>query len=153
MCKFCLGLPALRSRAFGQYRNLCSFRSDLLTPCVQVSIMLTSQAEMIMRRQGHSPRFSLLQIQARIAAGEYHLTDAAQRDAEGLAFDEDDIVECIQTLTEDDYSHSLASEKRLGTFQDVYRRRMHGFPLYLKLQLTEPNRAVIIISFKRDGSI
>jgi hypothetical protein len=105
-----------------------------------------------MRRWGHSPRFSLARIRELVAAGEYHVTDAARRDAEALTFDEDDIVDCVGTLTEADYSHTLASEKRAGMFQDVYRKRMHGFPLYVKLQLAGPDWAVII-SFKRDGSL
>lgn len=105
-----------------------------------------------MGRRGHSPRFSLARIQSLVAAGEYHVTDAARRDAEALTFDEDDIVECIGMLAGDDYSHTLAGEMRPGTFQDVYRKRMHGFPLYIKLQLAEPEWAVII-SFKRDGSV
>ena len=105
-----------------------------------------------MRRPGHSPKFSLLRIQELVRAGEYHLTDSARRDAEALTFDEDDVVECICALVEDDYSHTLASEKRPGMFQDAYRRRMHGFPLYIKLQLAGSDEAVII-SFKRDGSV
>jgi len=107
---------------------------------------------MIVRRPGHSPKFSLLHVQELVRAGEYHLTDSARRDAEALTFDEDDVVECICALAEDDYSHTLAGEKRPGQFQDVYRKRMHGFPLYIKLQVTDPNEAVII-SFKRDDSV
>jgi len=107
---------------------------------------------MVTRRRGHSPKFSLLRIQELIEAGEYDVTDTARRDAEGMTFDEDDIVECVGALSEDDYSHTLASEKRSGAFHDVYRKRMFGFPLYVKLQLDGPNRAVII-SFKRDGSV
>jgi hypothetical protein len=107
---------------------------------------------MIMRRWGHSPRFSLPRIRELVAAGEYHVTDTARRDADALTFDEDDIVECIGTLTGDDYSHTLTSEKRPGALHDVYRKRLHGFPLYIKLQLTEPDWAVII-SFKRDSSV
>jgi hypothetical protein len=103
-----------------------------------------------MRRRDQSPKFSLLHIQELIVAGEYHVTDTARRDAEALTFDEDDIVECVCGLVEEDYSHTLASEKRPGTFQDVYRKRMHGFPLYIKLQLTHE---AVIISFKRDGSV
>src|SRR5215213_8775402 len=77
----------------------------------------------MMRRRGHSPSFSLAHLKEMVAAGEYHVTDTARRDAEGLTFDEDDIVECIDALTEDDYSHTLVSETRPGSFQDVYRKR------------------------------
>lgn len=107
---------------------------------------------MVMRRRGQSPRFSLLRIQELVAAGDYHVTDSARRDAEGLTFAEDDIVECVATLTEDDYSHTLTSERHPGLYHDVYRKRMRGFPLYIKLQLAGPQWAVII-SFKRDDSV
>ena len=69
-----------------------------------------------------------------------------------MAFDEFDIVETVGVLVDADYSHTLHGEARPGMFQDVYRKRMHGFPLYVKLQIDGSDRAVII-SFKRDESV
>ena len=38
-----------------------------------------------------------------------------------------------------------------GLWQDVYRPRFQGFPLYVKVQLAEvlPHEMVVVISFKR----
>ena len=106
-----------------------------------------------MRRWGHEPTFPLRRIQELVAAGDYDVTDTARRDAESLTFDEFDMVECIGILTEEEhFSHTLKSTSRPGTDQDVYRVRVHGFPLYVKLQIDGAGRA-IVISFKRDESV
>ena len=84
--------------------------------------------------------------------GRYDITDTARRDAESLTFDEFDVVECISELAEEHYSHTLRSSARPGQDQDVYRVRMYGFPLYIKLRIDDWDRAVVI-SFKRDESV
>ena len=87
---------------------------------------------MRVRRHRHQPKFPLEQVQALVSAGDYYITDRARQDAETLAFDEDDILECVATLTvHEHYSHTVDAINRPGFHHELYRRRYHGFALYI----------------------
>lgn len=113
---------------------------------------------MARRRFGERPRFSLDEVRLLIAAGAYRITGSAADGAGKLYLDEDDIVECVASLTEADYEQTLESHKLPGTFQDVYKPRRYGFALYVKIRVADGvpaprNRLAVIISFKRDESV
>jgi hypothetical protein len=105
------------------------------------------------RRHGHTPRYSLKRVQELVDAGHdhYYITESARLGAQSIFLDEEDIVECVCSLTEDDYEKTLDSRRFPGTFQDVYKPRFYGLRIYLKVTLDEDEMAVII-SFKRDES-
>lgn len=103
------------------------------------------------RRHGQVPHHPLAQMQDLIAFGQYHVTYSALVGAAALYLNESDICACVRSLIDDDYEKTLASHAIPGTFQDVYRTRYQGFPVYLKLRLQEPP-CTVVISFKRDES-
>ena len=104
------------------------------------------------RRPHQRPTFDLARIQELVRAEAYHITDAAFAGAEDIYWDEDDIVECVLSLSvENDFEQSYESRDRPGTFQDVYKPRHHGYELFVRLKLVQDRQAVVI-SFKRNTS-
>jgi len=97
-----------------------------------------------------SPSFDLAEIVRQIENGHYAITRSARNGAASLYLDEDDILDCVKGLVGIDFYKTMESRKRPGTFQDVYRRRYHSFPIYLKLGQTHDG--CVVISFKRDES-
>ena len=88
-------------------------------------------------------------LQEALRQGAYWITRAAGQGAAALQLDEMDILECVMGLTTASYFKTMPSRTRPGCFQDVYRPRYQGLPIYLKLQMSPEGRAVVI-SFKRD---
>jgi hypothetical protein len=86
-----------------------------------------------------------------VEAGDFLITQAAFEGASRLGFDSSDIADCVLTLGHADFYKTMASTARVGLMQDVYRPRYLGVNLYVKLQLDERTRAVVI-SFKQDES-
>jgi len=105
------------------------------------------------RRHGHTPKFSLAQVQALARAGYPHVivTRSAAAGAIELNMALPEVVDCVCGLTEDDYEQTLESIRIPGTFQDVYKPRFRGYAIYLKVRMVE-ERQTIVISFKRDES-
>lgn len=100
---------------------------------------------------GRQPAYelSLIQAIARSDTTKLRITFKAAETAREILFDTADIVACVLNLQPGDFYKSMPSERRAGVFQDVYKVRFHGFAVYLKLQLTVRDEAVVI-SFKRD---
>lgn len=90
-----------------------------------------------------SPSFDLAELLHQIEIGHYSITRSARDGAASMYLDEDDILDCVTGLAEVDFYKSMESRKRPGTFQDVYRRRYHSFPIYLKLGQTRDGCVVI----------
>jgi len=105
------------------------------------------------RRHGHTPKYSLEQIQEFAAAGgtRVKFTRSALEGARILYLNAADIVACVCGLTEHDYEQTLESTRFPGTFQDVYKPRYQGFEIYLKVRLIE-DRKTLVISFKKNTS-
>lgn len=93
------------------------------------------------------PSYSLAEIQAKVAAGFYIVTMASLEGAGELKFDRKDIEACIAELDEADFYKTMASRQRSDLMQDVYRPAYLGKLLYVKVQLNEAKRAVVV-SFK-----
>jgi hypothetical protein len=104
------------------------------------------------RRHNQSPTFDLARVQELVRAESYHITESAFEGAEDIYWDEDDIVDCVLSLSaDDDFEQTYESRDRPGTFQDVYKPRRHGYELFIKLRVVQ-NRQAVIISFKRNTS-
>ncbi len=98
-----------------------------------------------------TPTYSLDVIHAAIRLGRYLITRRAADDAAGLQLDEDDIKECVLGLSPQDFYKTMASRRIEGLWQDVYRCRYVGMPIYTKVQLSHVGQAVVI-SVKTDAS-
>lgn len=98
-----------------------------------------------------SPFYDLRRIQVLVGTRQYFPSGEALNGAGELGFDEDDIVECVLALTPAEFHKQMPSDKRPGTYQDVYRPTHKGIPLYVKLQLVgeRPEEIAVIIQFKR----
>lgn len=104
------------------------------------------------RRHNQEPRHDLARIKQLVRAEAYHITESAFAGAEDIYWDEDDILDCVLSLSADeDFEQSYESRERPGTFQDVYKPRRHGYELLIKLALVGDRQAVVI-SFKRNTS-
>ena len=72
--------------------------------------------------------------------------------ASKLELSESDIIESVLELSSGDFYKSMPGRHRPGTFQDVYKPTYHGLHLYVKLQMSRRDEAVVI-SFKSDESL
>lgn len=97
------------------------------------------------------PRYPLGRVQTLVARNRYLLTGSARRGAGELGFDESDIVDCVAGLLPEQFYKSMQSQRRMGTWQDVYRPSLDGIPLYVKVQIVgmDPTDLTVVISFKR----
>ena len=78
------------------------------------------------------------------------VTLTAQSSALDLGLDGEDIADCIMNcLTEAHFYITMPAEKRSGLMQDVYRITYQGRRIYLKLQVSKENWAVVV-SFKKE---
>jgi motility quorum-sensing regulator/GCU-specific mRNA interferase toxin len=82
-----------------------------------------------------------------VAAGAFVVTLSAREGAAEAGFDERDILACVLGLTPRDFYKSMAADKNPGLWQDVYRPTFQGTALYVKLQISAIDNAVVI-SFK-----
>jgi hypothetical protein len=98
------------------------------------------------------PRYALEELKKAIRDGRYVITRKAGADAAALSFDEDDIKHCVLGLEDCHFYKSMASRRRPGLSQDVYKSRYLGIPIYTKLQ-TGLGGQTVVISFKRDESV
>ena len=90
-------------------------------------------------------------MQARMEIRQYRIERLAAHGAMALGFDEDDIRDCVLSLTPDDFHKSMESRSRPGSWQDVYKPVYEEVGVYLKLQMGAPSDT-IVIQFKRDES-
>lgn len=97
------------------------------------------------------PSYVLVEIKAKVAAGFFVITESSFQDAGAMGLSRLDIEACIAQLDESDFYKTMPSNARPGLMHDVYRPIYCDEPVYLKLQLNQASRAVVI-SFKRDQS-
>jgi motility quorum-sensing regulator/GCU-specific mRNA interferase toxin len=88
-----------------------------------------------------------VEVQRRVAAGAVVITMSAREGAARASFDERDILACVLGLTPRDFYKSMAANTHPGLWQDVYRPTFEGTALYVKLQISLIDDAVVI-SFK-----
>ena len=93
------------------------------------------------------PTYALAEFQRRVLAGSYVVTRSAREGAAALGFDESDVIACVLALTERDFYKTMESEQFPELWQDVYRPTYRHAALYVKLQLSVIEDAVVI-SFK-----
>jgi len=80
----------------------------------------------------------------------WFVTLTAQSSALDLGLDDEDIADCIMgCLTEAYFYKTMPAKKRSGRMQDVYRIAYQGRRIYLKLQVSKENWAVVV-SFKEE---
>jgi hypothetical protein len=97
-----------------------------------------------------SPTYPLEEIKRLVAAGEFYLTTSSMDSVFALGFDFDDVPECILDYLDDTHFYkTMVAEKCPGRMQDVYRVAYRLVPIYLKLQISIEQKAVVI-SFKED---
>jgi hypothetical protein len=68
----------------------------------------------------------------------------------GLGMDVSDVIECLIALTPACFDKTMPAEKAAGLWQDVYRPRVDGRLLYVKIQIVgeRPSDSVVVVSFK-----
>lgn len=98
------------------------------------------------------PHYELVEIQARAASpGTRSVSTRAFVDAQALGVDSAGVWKCVQSLGLQHFYKAMISEKFPDSWQDVYKIRYGGNPIYLKVQLLD-NGNVHVISFKEDTS-
>jgi hypothetical protein len=96
------------------------------------------------------PTYDLDEIQRLVGQGELSrfVTEAAAEEAERLGFVLDDVVEAVLLLSPENFYKTMEASRFPGRWQDVYHLSFRGVPLYIKLQIDNCGRAVVI-QFKR----
>jgi hypothetical protein len=96
------------------------------------------------------PTYSLAEVRRLIDEKNYWITTSAMDGAFDLGFDDVDIIECIRDyLDESNFYKTMPAAKQAGLMQDVYRVAFKLVPIYVKLQISADQKAVVI-SFKQD---
>ena len=96
--------------------------------------------------------YNIDRIRILIREGQYRITTSALQGAFALGFLDDDVLDCIlHSLAETHFYKTMPSEKVPGLWQDVYKLRYDGTPVYLKLQI-DFNEQSVVISFKKDDT-
>jgi hypothetical protein len=82
-----------------------------------------------------------------------YITQQAKIDADALGLDSEDIARIVcEELGPEHFFKTMPAKKVPGLWQDVYKIEYQGTALYLKLQLSRSQDAVVVISFKEDES-
>jgi len=76
-----------------------------------------------------------------------YITPESIREANKLGFSETEIIEIILSLKRDDFYKTMPAKKFQKMWQDVYKPRIKGQILYIKLQKSFNGKGVVI-SFK-----
>jgi hypothetical protein len=97
-----------------------------------------------------SPTYDLQQVQRLVGQGplSYKISSAAMMGGKELFIDRHAIVDVVLSLERDHFYKTMEAELFPGLWQDVYHLRVGGVELYIKLQIDEDGRAVVI-QFKR----
>ena len=98
----------------------------------------------------HAPTYDLQQVQRLVGQGplSYRISSAAMMGGRKLSIDRQAVVDVVLSLKTEHFYKTMESELFPGLWQDVYHLRVGGVDLYIKLQIDEDGRAVVI-QFKR----
>lgn len=97
----------------------------------------------------YEPTYALDELRDALLRGAYAITASAFRGAAALYLDEDDIKACVTSLTPADFYKTMPSNTMPGLMQDVYKCRYCGYAVYLKVQIGNTGK-MVVISFKQD---
>lgn len=97
-----------------------------------------------------TPSYSLERVKALVRLDAYRITMQARRDAWELGFDERDLLAYVLALESRDFHKTMPSTRFSDRMQDVYRPRVEGRDLYVKVQIvgTSHEALTVVISFK-----
>ena len=107
----------------------------------------------LLRGAALGPYYNLKTIKSLIQDRRYYVTKSAQQGALAIGFGDSQICDCV--VIHLDVSHffkTMPSERLPCLWQDVYKITYEGVRVYLKLQISLEDEAVII-SFKEDTSL
>lgn len=96
-----------------------------------------------------APRYDLRNIKKYVRQDLYQVTGSAFRDAASLGFGREDIQECVLGLVAADFDKSDPSIEKPGLHLDIYKTSYCERELYVKLQVVDNVRPVVVVSFKR----
>jgi motility quorum-sensing regulator / GCU-specific mRNA interferase toxin len=95
-----------------------------------------------------TPTYQLSQIKLLIRELKFSITGTAADEAWALGYEEDDIVKCVLALEPSELHKTMESERIPGLWQDVYRTKLDGKVIYLKLQIEQKYGHAVVIQFK-----
>lgn len=96
------------------------------------------------------PAYDLALVQDLVRRGAVRIGLAASAEARRvLGFDDEDICDCLLTLTADDFHKSIPASSESPDVADVYRPLRDSTRLYVKLTVRSAiaGRTVVVISF------
>lgn len=98
----------------------------------------------------HTPTYELQKVQWLVGQGplSYKISSAAMMGGKKLAIDRHAIVDVVLSLETDHFYKTMEAKLFPGLWQDVYHLQVGGVELYIKLQIDDDGRAVVI-QFKR----
>jgi hypothetical protein len=98
-----------------------------------------------------NPALCLVEAQARVLAGTWHVRQEAQLEAVNLHLS---IRLCLLSLMASDFHKAMDADepKWKGAIQDVYKPVFQGFPLYVKFQVWPlDSNQLFVVSFKEQS--
>jgi len=92
-----------------------------------------------------SPHYKLAAVKALIDAGKVRTTFSALAGAAALGLDFMEMIGVVAALKPSDFYKSMTTHADHRVWQDVYRPKMSGTEVYLKLTVVDD---LLIVSFK-----
>jgi motility quorum-sensing regulator / GCU-specific mRNA interferase toxin len=100
------------------------------------------------------PHFSLEDVRRLVETDQCTLTVTARQTAHSIGFSDTDATEVVASLESKDFYKSMTDHYNRSAWQDVYKKKVKDFRLYIKLKITQvEGQSVLILSFKRDESV
>lgn len=94
----------------------------------------------------HTPTYDLQQVQWLVGQGPTtcRVTGAALYGGEAVGMDRSAVVATVLSLEPSDFHKTMEADLCPGLWQDVYHHRVNELELYIKLQVDQSGRAVVI---------
>lgn len=95
---------------------------------------------------GGKPTYDLQLIQQLVGQGPLSrwITKAAAQGGALLGLGDEDVIEAVLLLTVHDFYKTMEAEMVPGLWQDVYHLGFRGRQLYIKIQIGDDRRAVVV---------
>ena len=96
--------------------------------------------------------YDLLEIQHLFRLRQYQLSSEVFRTLGRDGFDEEDVWDCVMSLTPADFHKTMPSDRNPSEMLDVYRPAYGQRRVYVKLKIVKHGDLVYVLSFKEDSS-
>lgn len=104
----------------------------------------SSQPKRPPARNKGTPHYDLKLIHDLIKSDKYFVTDKSLQGGNKLGFSETEMLDIVLSLKRSDFIKAMTHYMNYKIWQDVYTPICNSKPLYIKVQISADNKAVVI---------